>query len=157
MAAQVVFNVLCKNLPASVAFYERLGGFEEVARTDWQIVLGQPGVDTMLLALNDQVSEFTPRHAWGTHNGSYLTLIVEDVFAALEAARMLEVEIIEEPISLPTGLTRALVRDPNGLVIELSTPTEILAARDDIEFEVSPKTTAIDQQQPEERGHRHTV
>ncbi len=157
MAAQIVFNVLCKDLPASVSFYQRLAGFEEIARTQWQVVLGQPGVDTMLLSLNDQVSEFTPRHAWGTHNGSYLTLIVEDVFAALEAARIMEVEIIEEPVALDTGLTRALIRDPNGMVIELSTPTDILAARDDIEFEVSPKTTAIDQQQPEERGYRHTV
>jgi catechol 2,3-dioxygenase-like lactoylglutathione lyase family enzyme len=154
---QIVFNVLCKDIPASVQFYTRLAGFMPIEESSWRVVLGQPGSAGAVLALVDQVSEFTPRHAWGTHNGEYLTLIVDDIFATLQIAADMDVELIEEPVSLGTGMTRALIRDPNGLVVELATPTELLALRDDVEFEVSPKTTAIDQQQPEERGRGSTV
>ena len=154
---QIVFNVLCKDIPASAEFYSRLAGFTPIEESSWRVVLAQPGSDAAVLALVDQVSEFAPRHAWGTHNGEYLTLIVEDIFATLQTAADMDIELIEEPVSLDTGMTRALIRDPNGLVIEIATPTDVLAARDDVEFEVSPKTTAIDQQQPEERGRRPSV
>ena len=52
---------------------------------------------------------------------------------------------------LPFGQTRALIRDPNGLVIDISTPTAELAARGDVIFVESEKTTAIDQRQAEEK------
>ena len=80
---------------------------------------------------------------------TFLTLVVDDVFAAVERARALEVEIIEEPVALDYGQTRALIRDPNGLVIDLSTPTVEL--RGDVDIEPMPRTVAIDQQQPEDR------
>ena len=55
-------------------------------------------------------------------------------------------------MALDYGQTRALIRDPNGMVIDLSTPSIELAARDDVvEIEVA-RTTAIDQQQPEDKG-----
>jgi hypothetical protein len=61
------------------------------------------------------------------------------------------VQVIEDPVALAYGQTRALIRDPNGLVIDLSTPTELLAERGDVVFAESEKTTAIDQRQAEEK------
>jgi catechol 2,3-dioxygenase-like lactoylglutathione lyase family enzyme len=154
---RIVFNILCKDLGQSALFYRELVGLEEIYRSNWYIVLAQPGNEGVQIGLIDQVSEFTPRHAWGTHNGTFLTLVVDDVFAALDRARALDIEIIEEPVALDYGQSRALIRDPNGLILDLSTPTELLAARDDVAFEVSPKTTAIDQPQPEERAGGSSV
>ncbi len=152
----MLFNILCKNLRDSVSFYRALADFETVYESDWYVVLTVPGRDGVELGLIDQVSEFTPRHAWGMHEGSYLTLVVDDVFAALERARALEVEVIEEPVALDYGPTRALIRDPNGLVIDLSTPTAELAARGDVTYAPTEKTTAIDQRQAEERDSGRT-
>ncbi|RYE84964.1 MAG: hypothetical protein EOP19_10420 [Hyphomicrobiales bacterium] len=149
---RVLFNILCKDMATSVAFYKDLANFTQTYASDWYVVLTAPDVPGLELGLIDQVSEFTPRHAWGMHEGSYLTLVVDDVFAAVERARALDVEVIEEPVALDYGQTRALIRDPNGLVIDLSTPTIELMARDDIVAVELERTTAIDQAQPEDRG-----
>jgi predicted enzyme related to lactoylglutathione lyase len=149
---RVVFNILCADLAQSARFYRELVGFETIYESEWYVVLVQPGQDLVQVGLIDQVSQFTPRHAWGTHNGTFLTLVVEDIFATLDIARRLGAEIIEEPVSLDYGQTRSLIRDPNGFVLDISTPTELLAQRGDIEFEVTQRTNAIDQGQAEERG-----
>ena len=149
---RVLFNVLCKDMARSVSFYQQLANFSVVYSSDWYVILSAPDVPGLELGLIDQVSEFTPRHAWGMHEGTYLTLVVDDVFAAVDRARQLDVEVIEEPVALDYGQTRALIRDPNGMVIDLSTPSIELTARDDVvEIEVA-RTTAIDQQQPEDKG-----
>jgi catechol 2,3-dioxygenase-like lactoylglutathione lyase family enzyme len=149
---RVLFNILCKDMATSIAFYKQLANFQEVYTSDWYVVLTAPDVPGLELGLIDQVSEFTPRHAWGMHEGTFLTLVVDDVFAAVERARALEVEIIEDPVALAYGQTRALIRDPNGLVIDLSTPTIELIERGDVVMEPMERTTALDQQQPEDRG-----
>jgi catechol 2,3-dioxygenase-like lactoylglutathione lyase family enzyme len=149
---RVLFNILCKDMTTSVTFYKQLANFQEVYSSDWYVVLTAPDVPGLELGLIDQVSEFTPRHAWGMHEGTFLTLVVDDVFAAVERARALEVEVIEDPVALDYGQTRALIRDPNGLIIDLSTPTIELVERDDVEMVPMRRTTAIDQQQPEDKG-----
>lgn len=153
---RVLYNVLCQNLEASTAFYRALVDFEVIYESDWYVVLSLPGNEGVQIGLIDQVSEFTPRHAWGEHFGTYLTLVVGDVFATVERARELGVEVIEDPVALPYGQTRALIRDPNGLVIDLSTPTNEVVARSDVVFVDAEKTTAIDQRQAEEK-HRQTL
>lgn len=147
---RVLYNILCKNLEDSVAFYTALVDFRILYQSDWYVVLTPPGQDNVQIGLIDQVSEFTPRHAWGMHQGTFLTLVVDDVFEAVERARELGVAIIEEPVALAYGQSRALIRDINGLVLDLSTPTAELTERYDVEFVESDKTTAIDQQQAEE-------
>lgn len=149
---RVLFNVLCKDMATSVTFYRELGNFDIVYQSDWYVVLTARDIPGLELGLIDQVSEFTPRHAWGTHEGTYLTLVVDDVFAAVDRARQLDVEVIEEPVALDYGQTRALIRDPNGMVIDLSTPTIELAERDDVVAVEVERSTAIDQQQPEDKG-----
>jgi predicted enzyme related to lactoylglutathione lyase len=149
---RVLFNILCKDMATSIAFYKQLANFAEEYSSDWYVVLTAPDVPGLELGLIDQVSEFTPRHAWGMHEGTFLTLVVDDVFAAVERARALEVEVIEEPVALDYGQTRALIRDPNGLIIDLSTPTIELAERGDIDVQPMRRTVAIDQQQPEDKG-----
>jgi catechol 2,3-dioxygenase-like lactoylglutathione lyase family enzyme len=151
---RVLFNILCNDVEASVEFYTALVDFRVLYRNDWYAVLTPSGQENVQLGLIDRVSEFTPRHAWGMHEGSYLTLVVDDVFEAVERASKLGVEVIEHPVALAYGQSRALIRDPNGIVIDLSTPTEELTERYDVEFVDTDKTTAIDQRQAEERGDR---
>ena len=145
---RLVFNILVKDLATSAAFYRQLAGFEQIHTSSWQIVMTVPGSEAIELGLIDEVSEFAPRHARQAMLGTYLTLVVDDVYETLERARALGVEIIEEPFALANGLTRALIRDPNGLVIEVSTPTADIIERSEGLFTPEFKDPAIDQQQP---------
>lgn len=154
---RVLFNVLCQDLPASAEFYRQLFGLETVYDSDWFIVLSPEGQPNVQIGLIDQMSEYTPRHAWGMHEGTYLTFVVDDVLEVMDRARAMGAEIVAEAIALDYGQTRGLIRDLNGMVIDVSTPTEQLAGREDVIFEPSGRDTAIDQDQPEGRdfGRRH--
>lgn len=151
---RVLFNVLVQDMAGSIEFYRRIVDLQPIYESEWFVVLTPPGQPNVQIGLIDQVSEFAPRHAWGMHEGAYMTFVVDDVFGALEAAREMGVEVIEEPVALDYGQTRMLVRDPNGMILDLSTPTAELAERDDVDFVATPKSTAIDQRQPEERDTR---
>lgn len=145
---RVLFNVLCKDLGDSVAFYRKLFGLETVYESDWFVVLTPPGQPSVQIGLIDQVSEYTPRHAWGMHEGTYLTFVVDDVMDVMDRARAMGADIVSEAIALDYGQTRGLIRDLNGMVIDVSTPTELLAARGDVEIIETDRRTAIDQDQP---------
>ena len=147
---RILFNILAKDLPASVEFYRRIGNLQPVYQSDWYVVMTPQGQPNVQIGLIDQVSEFTPRHAWGVHEGTYLTLVVDDVRLALQEAQDMGIEIIQEPVALDYGQTRMLIRDPNGLIIDISTPTEELARMGE-EFVPVARSTAIDQPQPEDR------
>lgn len=153
---RVLFNILVKDMATSVDFYRRIVDLQPIYETEWFVVMTPPGQPNVQIGLIDEVSEFAPRHAWGSHEGAYMTFVVDDVFGALEAAREMGVEVIEEPVALEYGQTRLLVRDPNGMILDLSTPTAELVGREDVDVIPSGKSTAIDQRQPEERDSRTT-
>jgi len=149
---RVLFNVLCKDLAESVAFYRQLLDLETTYESDWFVTLGPKGQPHIEIGLIDQVSQFTPRHAWGMHEGTYLTFVVDDVFDVLDRARALGAEVVSEPVALDYGQTRGLIRDLNGMVLDISTPTADLQLRGDMVLEPVDRDTAIDQEQPEDRG-----
>jgi predicted enzyme related to lactoylglutathione lyase len=147
---RVLFNVLCKDLTDSANFYCQLFDLDTIYESDWFIVLTPKGQPTVQIGLIDQVSQFTPRHAWGMHEGTYLTFEVDDVFEVLDKARALGAEVVSEAIALDYGQTRGLIRDLNGMVIDVSTPTEKLAGREEAGIEATERDGAMDQ--PEVRG-----
>jgi len=147
---RVLFNVLCKDLSASTAFYRELFGLETVYDSDWFVVLSPSGQPSVQIGLIDQMSQFTPRHAWGMHEGTYLTFVVDDVFDTLDRARAMGAEVVSEAIALDYGQTRGLIRDLNGMVIDVSTPTELLAAQEEDGVDIADHETMIEQDQPGE-------
>ena len=149
---RVLFNVLCTDLSGSVAFYRQLLDLETTYESDWFVTLspkGQPGIE---IGLIDQVSQFTPRHAWGLHEGTYLTLVVDDVYEVIDRARALGAEVVSAPVALDYGQTRGLIRDPNGMVLDISTPTEELALRGAFTGEAVEGDDIIADEQPDDRG-----
>lgn len=144
---RVLFNVLCSDLAESVRFYRDLLDLDTFYENDWYVVLTPRGEPAIQIALIDQDSQFTPRHAWGMHEGTYLTLVVENVYATMERAKALGAEIVADPVALDYGQTRGLIQDPNGMVLDISTPTERLAGHDEPELE----TIEPDSERHEER------
>ena len=121
---RIVNNVLTNNLTASANFYRRLVGMETIFESDWYIMLCPPGQQNVQFALIDEASEFTPRLAAGVAAGTFVTLEVADVHEILARARQLGAEVLEAPTPQGYGQLRALIRDPNGLLLDLSTPIE---------------------------------
>lgn len=132
---RVLFNVLCNDLSQSTSFYRELFDLDTIYESDWYVVLSPKGQPAIEIGLIDQVSQFTPRRAWGMHEGTYLTFVVEDIYASMERAKALGAEVVAEPVALDYGQTRGLIQDPNGMVIDISTPTDQLASRDEAELE----------------------
>lgn len=64
-----------------------------------------------------------PHPARGHFSGGYLTIVVDDVFAAHERAKAMEIEVVTPPTPLDYGQTQMILRDPNGVVVDISTPT----------------------------------
>ena len=147
---RVLFNVLCRDLSGSVTFYRQLLDLETTYESDWFVTLSPKGQPHIEIGLIDQVSQFTPRHAWGMHEGTYLTFVVDDVFDVLERARALGAEVVSEPVALDYGQTRALICDLNGMVLDISTPTEQLAAREDGSVEAGQRTPGTESPRPED-------
>jgi len=119
---QLVTTLLTRDVERSAAFYRLLAGLSETKRGDAFVILAAADGSSTELCLIDWTSELVPRAARGISEGNYLTLITDDVRAALDVARTFEVEIIEE--TLPA---RAVIRDIDGRVVELATEAAYLA------------------------------
>ena len=124
---QLITNLLTRDIERSAAFYKLLGGLSEIRRTDAYVLLGAADGSSARLALIDWVSKLVPRAARGISEGNFLTLVVDDLEAALMVARDFDIEVIESPWSGgPPG--RAVIRDIDGRVVELTTPAAHLVA-----------------------------
>jgi len=124
---RVLYNVLSRDIGKSAGFYRELGNFDQIYTSDWYIVLAVPEHVGFQLGIIAADSEYTPKQVRGTPAGGYLTLVVDDVHVAVEQARAMDAEVIQEPVALGYGQTQALIRDPDGNVVDVSTPTEKLA------------------------------
>ena len=121
---RIIFNILAKDIEETARFYEALCGLERQYTNDWYIVL-TPGSDLAYeLGIIDEVSEFTPKAARGLFAGGYLTLVVDDVHAAHSKAQEMGCDIVSAPVALEYGQIQMVLRDPNGVVVDISTPAK---------------------------------
>ena len=125
---RIIFNILARDIEETSRFYEKLCGLKRIYTSDWYLVLTPTGElgDAMSyeLGIIDQVHQFVPRPARGHFSGGYLTIVVDDVFAAHDRAKTLDIEIVTPPTPLEYGQTQMILRDPNGVVVDISMPTK---------------------------------
>lgn len=124
---RIIFNILARDVEETARFYEELCGLKRIYTSDWYITLTPNGLLDALqyeLGVIDQVHENVPRSARGHMEGSYVTIVVDDVHAAHERAKEMGVDVVEAPVPTNYGQTRMVVRDPNSLVVDISSPTE---------------------------------
>jgi catechol 2,3-dioxygenase-like lactoylglutathione lyase family enzyme len=128
---QLITNLLTRDVERSAALYRLLCGLPEVRRTDTYVLLAAADGSSAGRALIDWVSKLVPRAARGISEGNYLTLVVDDIEAALAVARDFELEIVEAPQEGGPP-DRAVFRDIDGRVVELTTPKAhlVLAPRE---------------------------
>ncbi|WP_327087186.1 VOC family protein [Nonomuraea sp. NBC_01738] len=112
-------------LAESHDFYTRLFGFETTFEADWYVSLRLPGAQPYELALLDYAHPTVPEAYRAPVRGLLLNFEVEDVDAEWE--RLVGGEGLRPELDLRTedfGQRHFIVADPNGVLIDVITPTE---------------------------------
>ncbi|MEO1551806.1 MAG: VOC family protein [Pseudomonadota bacterium] len=123
MADRAFTNVLCTDLPKSVAFYTALLGLTEHFTSDWFVILTDPDRPGFELGLLTQTSPITPAQALGPAQGVLLTFVVADCDQAHRKATELGADVLEPPQDMFYGQRRMILRDPDGVLLDISAPT----------------------------------
>lgn len=121
---RIIFNILAKDIEETARFYEALFGLERLYASEWYILLTPSGELAYELGIIDEVSEFVPKAARGLFAGGYITLVVDDVWEAHAKAIEIGADVVSPPGAMEYGQTQMVLRDPNGVVVDISTPTQ---------------------------------
>lgn len=118
---RLLTNLCSADLAASKAFYTSLFEFNVAYDSDWFVQLAAP--DTGLeLGLIVEGHEIVPAGVAGTTGGVYLTIVVDSVDAVYARAQQLGLKVEQAPELMPYGQKRMLVRSPEGVMIDVSSP-----------------------------------
>lgn len=129
MAVRRAFpSILSDRLPETRDFYVALLDFEVGYDSDWFVSLvstgpGEPLGVTHELGIWQLGHELVPLPYRADPAGVILTFVVEDVDAVHVEARRLGLPVVAPPRDLFYGQRQMLVTDPNGLLVDVSTPS----------------------------------
>lgn len=114
-------NVLVADLARARVFYVDVLGYRPTFESDWFVQVAAPNEPLLELGLLRRDGEVVPEQArGGAPAGAMLSVVVEDVDAAVERARAAGVPVVEAPRDLFYGQRRAVLRDPDGLLVDVS-------------------------------------
>jgi len=117
------FNILVQDVATSKAFYVDLLGMHLHFDSDWFVIL-KPNVGSAIeFGIIDRTNSIVPNSVTVSPGGSYPTFVVQDCDAIYAQAVELGIEVLEQPTDMFYGQKRMLVRDPDGLTIDISSPT----------------------------------
>ena len=109
------------DLAGSKAFYLSLFNLKVDYDSDWFIHLMSEG-GQIELGIIQRSNDAVPSGLGSQHGGIYLTLVVQNVDKIREIAATLDCEIILEPRDTPYGQRQLIIKDPNGVSLDISSP-----------------------------------
>ncbi len=116
-------NILSDDLAASRDFYIGFLGLKSLYDSDWFINLATDGEPRFELGILKRDTELLGQADRRSPQGFMLTVVVEDVETVFEAAKARNLTIVEPPRDLFYGQRRLLLRDPNGVLVDISSPS----------------------------------
>ncbi|MDF5757203.1 VOC family protein [Spongiactinospora sp. TRM90649] len=119
---RVLPNIVTDRVSETRDFYVDLLGFTVNFAADWYVQISAPGDVRREIGIWRRDHELIPDEAGGPPGGVILTVVVDDVDAVHERAVGMGVPVLAPPRDLFYGQRSCLVRDPNGLVVDVSTP-----------------------------------
>jgi hypothetical protein len=123
----IVTNLVTRDLDASAELYCGLCSFIVLGEDETAVVLGLAEDRVPRLTLIDWVSPRALKASRGLVEGTFLSILHEDVRDALVLVERLGLEIVETTPFDSAEPFHAIVRDFDGRVIELSTPADYLS------------------------------
>ncbi len=115
-------NLLSADVARSAAFYEALLGMQRHFDSDWFVILTHPDIDGLEFGILKRDHDIVPTEARATPAGVIVTFVVADCDAVFTAAEKEGAIVLEPPTDMPYGQRRLLLRDPDGTVIDVSSP-----------------------------------
>ncbi len=123
MADRLLTNIMVENLGSSADFYARLLELKRHFESDWYVILTDKAAQSFELGLIERNSALIPASQRGKPAGTYLTFVVADADTVYQRALEQGCEILQEPRDEFYGQRRFLTLDPDGLMIDISSPT----------------------------------
>ena len=117
---RMFFNIMSSDVARAKAFYVSLLEMSVHFDSNWFVVLKPAGDTPFELGIIDKNHEIAPKEALGPISGIYPTFVVEDVNVVHSRAMEMAADIVEEPTDMFYGQRRMLVRDPDGMIIDIS-------------------------------------
>lgn len=118
---RMMTNICSDKLPESKEFYTKLFDFNVDYDSDWFVHLISK--DKQLeLGIIDAKSDIIPKEIKPQAGGSYSTYVVDNVDEVFEVAKSEGFDIIEAPKDTFYGQRRLLLKDPNGVIVDISAP-----------------------------------
>ncbi|MEU9831037.1 VOC family protein [Streptosporangium sp. NPDC048047] len=119
---RVVTNILSDRLPETRDFFARLLDLKVNFDEDWYVQLSPPDDPRLEVGIWRRDHELIPEAHRGSPAGTILTFVVDDVDAVHERALGMGCRIVSPPSDRFYGQRGFMVLDPNGLVVDVSTP-----------------------------------
>lgn len=122
---RLLLNLCSECLAESRNFYVALLGCEVSFESDWYVQLRSalnPGLEFGMIG---RTHELVPAHYQQAPTGMYLTFVVEDVDTTYQKALSMGLPILQEPKNEFYGQRRFLTVDPNGCLVDISSPYPI--------------------------------
>ena len=114
-------NLLSSKLPETKDFYIQLFKFEVDFDSDWFVhLISKKG--HFELGIIDHQSEIVPKELSRSTGGFYITLVVDDVDTLYKQCLESNTPILLPPENTHYGQRRMLLKDPNGAVVDVSSP-----------------------------------
>lgn len=115
-------NICSEHLPESKLFYTSLFDFKVDFDSDWFVHLISS--DTRLeLGIIHKHSELVPEAWRGPSAGSYISFVVDDVDELHKVAVAKGFVLVQAPEDTFYGQRRMLLSDPNGYLVDVSSPS----------------------------------
>lgn len=120
--SRILTNICSDNLPASRDFYVALLGCKVNYDSDWYVQLSSPDDPRLEFGFIRRDHELVPIQGQTQPTGFYMTFVAPDVDAVYEKAVAQKLEILQPPRNEFYGQRRFLTRDPNGCIVDISSP-----------------------------------
>lgn len=116
-------NVLSADVETAARFYETVLGMTRHYDSDWFVLFTDPDRPGFEFGVLDRNHETVPEVCRAAPAGVVLTFVVGDLQPVAARARESGAVIVQEPTLMPYGQTRMLLRDPDGTIVDVSSPT----------------------------------
>lgn len=114
-------NICSNNLVESRKFYTKPFDFNVDYDSDWFIHLISRD-KSLELGIISSTTEIVPAEINGYPQGFYLTFVVDNADEVYEIAKVEGYQIISKPSDTFYGQRRLLLKDPNGSIVDVSSP-----------------------------------
>ena len=116
---RILSNLCSHNLKESTNFYTGLFDFTVQFESDWFVHLAAEN-QSLEIGIMQADHELIPEPFRGSPAGMYITFVVDDCVVTFEKAKEMGVEIIQEPTLTFYGQKRLLLKDPAGILVDVS-------------------------------------